>query len=157
MIHKLTLVVYNTYVKAAYVSSRVFSYLKITYYFLSSLYLHKWIMWTPLNYSLWWRSGLILTTINAERHSRVCCWRTGRWRTRTLELISWLRLEKFVNKTMKNIGLDVKLLKIGLQYAQLRATGGNFLQLFSSQDNVKLEVDPSNYQNLTYLHAMVIL
>ena len=57
---------------------------------------------------------------------------------------------------MKNIGLDVKLLKIGLQYAQLRATGGNFLQLFSSQDNVKLEVDPSNYQNLTYLHAMVI-
>ena len=58
---------------------------------------------------------------------------------------------------MKNIGLDVKLLKIGLQYAQLRATGGNFLQLFSSQDNVKLEVDPSNYQNLTYLHAMVIL
>jgi len=57
---------------------------------------------------------------------------------------------------MKNIGLDVKLLKIGLQYAQLRATGGNFLQLFSSQDNVKLEVDPSNYQNLTYLHAMVL-
>jgi hypothetical protein len=56
---------------------------------------------------------------------------------------------------MKNIGLDVKLLKIGLQYAQLRATGGNFLQLFSSLDNVKLEVDPSNYQNLTYLHAMV--
>ena len=58
---------------------------------------------------------------------------------------------------MKDIGLDVKLLKIGLQYAQLRATGGNFLQLFSSQDSVKLEVDPSNYQNLTYLHAMVIL
>ena len=58
---------------------------------------------------------------------------------------------------MKNIGLDVKLLKIGLQYAQLRATGGNFLHLFASKDKVKLEVDPSNYQNLTYLHAMVIL
>ena len=63
---------------------------------------------------------------------------------------------KFVNKTMKNIGLDVKLLKIGLQYAQLRATGGNFLHLFASKDKVKLEVHPSNYQNLTYLHAMVI-
>ena len=70
---------------------------------------------------------------------------------------TWQTENTFVNKTMKNIGLDVKLLKIGLQYAQLRATGGNFLQLFSSQDNVKLEVDPSNYQNLTYLHAMVIL
>ena len=50
----------------------------------------------------------------------------------------------------------MKLLKIGLQYAQLRANGGSFLHLFTSPNNVKLDVDPSNYQNLTYLHALVI-
>merc|ERR1711862_655199 len=39
--------------------------------------------------------------------------------------------------------------------AQLRATGGSFLHLFTSPNNIKLDVDPSNYQNLTYLHALV--
>ena len=59
---------------------------------------------------------------------------------------------------MKNIGLDIQLLRIGLQYAQLRATGDNFLHLFDNKhkDEVKTEVDPKNYQNVTYLHAMVI-
>ena len=56
---------------------------------------------------------------------------------------------------MKKIGLDIQLLRIGLQYAQLRATGDYFLHLFVTKDEVKTEVDPKNYQNITYLHAMV--
>ena len=56
---------------------------------------------------------------------------------------------------MANIGLDVKLLKIGLEYALSRASGANFLHLFTNKDGVKMEIDASNYQNVSYLHAMV--
>lgn len=53
---------------------------------------------------------------------------------------------------MKNLPLDVKLLKIGLNYANLRAAKEKISHLFVNQhqdQNVE-------YENLTFIHAKVV-
>ena len=57
---------------------------------------------------------------------------------------------------MKKLPLDVKLLQIGLKYAQLRASGANFQHLFEDDASVAFDqIHESIYQNLKFIHAKV--
>ena len=66
---------------------------------------------------------------------------------------------------MKKLPFDVVLLRLGLNYAQLRASQSDVVHLFeqsSAEDgekkifSLKSKTDSSLYHNLTILHAKVI-
>ena len=57
-------------------------------------------------------------------------------------------------ENMKNLPLDVILLRLGLNYAQLRASNSEYGHLFVQKPEEKAN-NSKKYHNLTFLHAKV--